>query len=109
MITEIADEAIKSGEIDKTQFDSSKMENKLNLLSNHLPEVVLENKPLYGVLSAGIHELSEDDCLKYFTVVRQVIELILDEQEHSRLEEEKKKIAKNELGRIAGKVRKTTK
>ena len=109
MITEIATEAIKNGEIDKTQFDSSKMENKLKLLSNHLPEEVLENKPLYGVLSACIHELSENDCLKYFSVVRQVIELILDEQEHIRLKEEKKKRARNELGRIAGEVRKIAK
>ena len=109
LITEIATEAIRNGEIDKIQFESSKMENKLKMLSNHLPEVVLENKPLYGVLSAGIHELSENDCLKYFAVVRQVIELILDEQEHIRLKEEKKRKASNELGRIAGEVRKTTK
>lgn len=109
LIAEIASEAIKDGEIDKSQYDSSKMDNKLKMLSNHLPEEVLENKPLYGVLSAGIHELSEEDCLRYFSVVRQVIELILDEQEHIRLKEEKKKKARNELGRIAGEVRKATK
>lgn len=109
LIEEIAADAIRSGEIDKSHFESLKMENKLQLLSNHLPEVILENKSLYGVLSAGIHELSEKDCLKYFTVVRQVIELILDEQEHRRLLEEKKKKTKNELGRIAGVIRKATK
>ena len=109
LIAEIASEAIKNGEIDQSRFDSSKMDNKLKMLSNHLPVEVLENKQLYGVLSAGIHGLSEEDCLTYFSIVRQVIELILDELEHIRLKEEKKKRARNELGRIAGEVRKATK
>ena len=82
------------------------MDNKLKLLANHLPEVVLENKSLYGVLSAGIHTLSEEECLKYFSVVREVIELILDEREYARQKEEKKKKAKNMLGVIAGEINK---
>lgn len=105
LILEIADKSIQSGEIDKTQFETSKMDNRLKLLSSHLPDVVLENKPLYGVLSAGIHELSEEDCLNYFSIVRSVIELILDEMEHSRQMEEKKKNAKKELESIAGVVK----
>ena len=108
LVDEIATEAIKSGEIDKTKFETSKMENKLQLLSNHLPDVIMDNKPLYGVLSAGIHSLSEEECLKYFSVVRAVIELILDDREHVRQMEEKKKVAKNKLGEIAGKVNKAT-
>lgn len=108
LIEEIASEAIKNGEIDKTQFESCKMDNRLKLLSNHLPEVIMENKPLYGVLSAGIHALSEEECLNYFYVVRAVIELILDDMEHARQMEEKKKNAKNKLGEIAGEVKKVT-
>ena len=109
LIEEIAVEAIKSGEIDKLQFETSKMENKLQLLSNHLPDVIMENKSLYGVLSAGIHSLSEEDCLKYFSIVRSVIELILDDREHIRQMEEKKKNTKNKLGEIAGEVKSVVK
>lgn len=106
LVFEIANKAIQNGEIDKTQFETSKMDNRLKLLANHLPDVVLDNKPLYGVLSAGIHELSEQDCLKYFSIVRSVIELILDDMEHSRRVEEKKKNTKKELDAIAGEVKK---
>lgn len=106
LVEEIATEAIKRGEIDKTKFETSKMENKLQLLSNHLPDVIMDNKPLYGVLSAGIHSLSEEECLMYFSVVRAVIEFILDDMEHVRQMEEKKKNTMNKLGKIAGDIKK---
>ncbi len=106
LVFEIADEAIKKGEIDKTQFETSKMDNKLKLISSYLPDVITENKSLYGILSAGIHTLSEDDCLKYFSVVREIIELILDDREYARQREEKKKTAKNKLSIAVGEVKK---
>ena len=105
LVSEIAEEEIKEGKVDREQFESSKMDNKLRLLSGYLPEVIMENKPLYGVLSAGIHTLSEEDCLEYFSVVRMVIELILDEREHARLMKLKKKTAMEKLGVIAGEVK----
>ncbi len=108
LVEEIAAEAIKKGEIDKTQFETSKMDNKLKLLSNHLPDVIMENKPLYGVLSAGIHTLTEEECLNCFSIVRAVIELILDDREHVRQMEEKKKNARNKLGEIAGEIKKSS-
>lgn len=106
LVTEIADETIKKGEIDKTQFETSKMDNKLKLLSSHLPDVITENKSLYGILSAGIHTLSEEDCLKFFSVVREVIELILDDREYERQREVKKKNAQNKLSVAVGEIKK---
>ncbi len=40
---------------------------------------------MYSILSKGIHELSEEECLQYFKLMKIGIELILDEQ----LEEKK--------------------
>ncbi len=105
LVFEIGEETIKRGDVDKAEFESSKMDNKLKILSKYLPEVIIENKPLYGVLSAGIHTLSEDVCLQYFSSVRSVIELILDEREHVRQMEEKKKAAKKRLDVVAGEVK----
>lgn len=98
--------AIKNGEIDEPAFNASKMDKKLKMIENHLPEVMRDNKPLYGVLSKGIHELTEDECLLYFPVVRQVIELILDELEYERQKEVKKKHAHDQLAQIAGAIKK---
>jgi len=44
---------------------------------------------MYGVISKGVHDLSEQECLEYFPIIRNGIELILDE-EIERLEKEKK-------------------
>ena len=109
LVSEIAEETIKKGKVDRQQFETSKMDNKLKLLSDYLPEVIMENKNLYGVLSAGIHTLSEEDCLNYFSIVREVIELILDEREYARSMNEKKKRAKEKLGIIAGEVKNSVK
>lgn len=106
LVDEISKRAIENDEIDECVFNSCKMDKKLKMLENHLPDVMKDNKPLYGVLSKGIHELSEEDCLKYFSVVRQIIELILDEMEYARLKEEKKKQARNQLASIAGEIKK---
>ena len=49
-------------------------------LQSRLPLFLVENRALYSILSKGVHELSEDVCMKYFEVVRTAIELILDER-----------------------------
>jgi len=50
------------------------------LLKAELPEFLVENRKLYGILSKGIHSLTEEECLEYFDVVKAGIELILDEK-----------------------------
>ena len=106
LVDEISKTVIASGEIDKDAFNTSKMDNKLKMLENHLPDVMKDNKSLYGVLSKGIHELSEKECLLYFPVLRQVIELILDDFEYARQKEQKKKEAHNKLSAIVGEIKK---
>lgn len=105
LVSEAAKEAIANGDVDEQMFKTSKMDNKLKQLEKYLPDVLKDNKPLYGVLSKGIHELSEEECLEYFSVVREIIELILDEREFLRQQEEKKKRARSNLSKLAGKLK----
>ena len=44
---------------------------------------------IYGVLSKGVHELDENECLSLFPTLKYLIERILDKQV-----EETKKVAK---------------
>ncbi len=104
LVLEVSRQVIASGEFSENDFAVVKMDKKLKMLENHLPEVLKDNKVLYGVLSKGIHELPEEDCLKYFSVVREIIELILDEFEFARQKEEKIKAAKNRLTAVAGEI-----
>ena len=61
------------------------------MLKDYLPPFLTSNKTLYGVVSKGIHELSEKDCILYFPVVRDCIFMILDQWEEMRKKEAKEK------------------
>lgn len=37
-------------------------------------------KPLYSILSLGIHELKEEECLAFFEQLRGILEILLDER-----------------------------
>jgi hypothetical protein len=60
---------------------------------------------LYGILSKGIHALSEEECRRHFNTVRAGIELILDEK-IERIQRQKKlaqaKAAIADLGGTVG-------
>ncbi|WP_156289427.1 short-chain dehydrogenase [Oceanobacillus salinisoli] len=72
--------ALQEISIDKELYQQSRMDEKIELLSNYLPNILVENKKLYAILSKGIHELSEDECLEIIPKVKLAIELILDEK-----------------------------
>jgi hypothetical protein len=54
---------------------------------------------VYSLLSRGIHELSEKECLDHFETLRLGIELILDQKMERDAREKKLKEAKGELSR----------
>ena len=74
------------------------MAEKIEILQSELPTFLVENKSIYSILSKGIHELSEQECLAAFPAVKVGIEIVLDTrlEEANRLkklEEAKKAIA----------------
>lgn len=71
--------AAAAGSFDDDAFNRARMEDKILMLRAWLPSFLVEHRGIYGILSVGVHELSEDDCLLYFDVVRQGIEAILEE------------------------------
>ncbi|HEY2583970.1 MAG TPA: hypothetical protein VGI43_19330 [Mucilaginibacter sp.] len=79
------------------QYAKSRMSEKIDQLDSYLPEFLVENKNLYSILSKGIHELEENECLQYFDAIKVGIELILDEKievfnKKRKLEEATKRI-----------------
>lgn len=65
---------------DERAFDQARMDEKIQLLRSHLPDFLVQNRRMYGVLSSGVHELSDDECIAHFPVVRAGIEMILDDK-----------------------------
>ena len=76
------------------------MDDKIKFLKGNLPAFLVENHSIYGILSKGIHELSEEDCKNYFTILRESIELILDEKLEQLQKDKKKKEIRSALSKI---------
>lgn len=95
-------EAYQKANVSKTWndeiFQKSRTAERIELLKDYLPEFLVENKSLYGILSKGIHALTENECLEYYETVKVGIELILDEKveqynKFKKIEDAKKKIS----------------
>lgn len=101
---EIAKDRNKQFDIDG--FNTARMNEKIQMLSGILPDFLVENHTIYGVLSKGIHELSEEDCKKYFSILRESIEMILDEKLEAYQRELRKNSIKQTLSQIVGEIKK---
>ncbi|WP_157629716.1 hypothetical protein [Rhizobium gallicum] len=78
------------------------MAEKIEALKADLPQAVVKYKAAYGILSKGIHELSEDECIRYFPVLRSAIIAILEQDLQNRLKREKEQALELEMQRIMG-------
>src|SRR5690606_32265896 len=96
-------QCIAEGLITEEQYNRSRMDQKIELLSAHLPAFLVENRSIYSVLSIGIHELDENTCLAHFDTLRVGIEIILDEKLDELKKKEKIEEAKKKLAQLASK------
>lgn len=104
----ILDEAKTKAESDNSlnlsEYPTMKVVEKIKLLKNYLPDMINENPVIYGIVSKGIHELSEDECNQYFPVLRESIFVILQQWNEIRKSDEAKKSLCSELSKIASEV-----
>ena len=105
LIKEASEKAILDNVITKEDFSKSRMEDKIELLKDYLPQFLTENKHIYSILSLGIHELDEQTCLEDFDALRIGIELILDEQLALALKNKKDDDAKKALNNINSRLK----
>jgi len=85
---------------DEGLYKTSRYSEKIQMLSGFLPEFMVQNKSTYGILSKGVHELSEAQCLSYFDVLSSAIELIAEEK-LAKVEIQKRK---NEIQKAISKI-----
>lgn len=91
--------AINDGVITKKEFEldekkhQRRVEDKIKFLESYLPKPLVENKAVYGIISKGLHELDEDECIKYFPIVETLIKMCLDES----IEKKRKQLAEFEI------------
>jgi len=90
--------------VSEKEFQSKRMDEKIQLLKNYLPDELSEMKPLYGLLSQGVHELTEEECLQYFPALKLSIELILDAKIEAQKKAKRISEVKSQIAAISSQV-----
>lgn len=81
-------------------FVTMRMEEKIAALKDVLPKALVRNRATYGILSKGIHELSEEECKLYFPVVRAAILQILEQDFEAREQKRREASLEAEIAAI---------
>ncbi len=77
------------------------MAQKIEILEGSLPKFLVDNSSIYKILSKGIHQLKENECLSAFPKIKLGIELMLDEKLEKLKREEKIVNATKEISNLA--------
>ncbi len=99
------DNAIKNNAINIDEYTKAHVDERIKMLKDYLPKTLVESTAFYGVVSKGIHELSEDECLAFFPVLKDFIFMIVRQWEQLRKDEETEKSIKDSLNRIASMIK----
>ena len=86
--------------IPEDDFKKQPMMEKVKTLKDFLPSQLVEMKAVYSILSKGVHELTEEECLRYFAPIKLSIELILDQKIEEAKKQEKDAMVKKQLQQI---------
>ena len=105
IIDKAKDYAIGGQKLNLDDYQKAKMDQKIQMLRGYLPAILTENKGIYGIISKGIHELAEEDCIEYFPIMQEAIFMILRQWKQKREELESTKAIASKIAKIAEKVK----
>lgn len=105
LIYKAQDMAVADGTVTQEEIESLKVANRIKKLKGYLPDMLTSNTTIYGIVSKGIHELSEEDCLQFFPVLRDSIFMILEKWEEERKKAENEKKLAASLSKIASTIK----
>lgn len=109
LISESFKDNSKNLNISESDFQKLRMLDKVEILKDYLPSQLVEMKSVYSILGKGVHELTEQVCLKYFAPIKLSIELILDQKIEEQQKKEKDKRVKLQLAEIHQEIAKNKK
>jgi hypothetical protein len=82
------------------EFNSRRMDERIDLMRNHLPSFMVDNRRIFSILSVGVHELhelEEAQCLSLSGVMQSSILIILEEDERKRQDLEMRAMLEREI------------
>lgn len=105
MIEDAKVKAVQDNKLNVDEYNSSHVGEKIKLIADYLPKTIVEVTQFYGIISKGIHELSEEECKAYFPVLKEFVFLILIQREELRQREEKENSIKITLNKISSSIK----
>lgn len=89
-------------EWDSQEFGKLRMNEKVEFLKGYIPDFLYDHRELYSILSKGIHELSDEECLKVFEPIKLSLKIILEEDKKKKDELALQKQASDAIKAIRG-------
>jgi len=90
-------------------YQKRRMEEKIEVVKLFIPPFISSNRNIYGILSKGIHELDEHECLAFFPVLKESIEMILEQKIKLKEEKEKESLLSKAITNISSEINKPKK
>ena len=84
-------------EATEEEFLKQRMDDKVETLKKYLPPQLVSMKKIYSILSDGVHNLSEVDCLALFPALKLSIELILEQKIEEDAKKQRDLLAKKQI------------
>lgn len=85
-------------------WQTMRMDDKIQALRDMLPPALVKHKVIYGILSKGIHELTEVECKAYFPAMKRGIVLMLEQELEARERKKAEEELEREVQRITSEV-----
>lgn len=95
----------KPSEKSADEFQKMKFGEKIKYLRNDLPDLLVKSANIYSIVSKGVHELNEDECLEMYPILRKGIELILDRVIEIKKKEQEEKEFTEMIGKLKGELK----
>tara|TARA_R110002050_G_scaffold61719_2_gene136309 strand:- start:254 stop:1054 length:801 start_codon:yes stop_codon:yes gene_type:complete len=105
LIEKYHQKAIKTTEWNEDEYVKSRIAEKIELLKSYLPEAIVKYKKVYSIISKGIHELTEQECLKYFPIVKDAIISMLEQDYLKKENETNQTELENNIKDLVGKLK----
>lgn len=103
-IKEALDDWTKNNPELTTNYIELRYKERVDLVKAYLPHTFTDNPTLYGIISSGIHSLSEEQCLAYFPPLRDCILLCLEEKLSDIKKQKMKESVKKSLSEISSTI-----
>lgn len=97
--------AVAEAKIVEDEYEQKRVVERIKMLKDYLPDILVSNPTVYGIVSKGIHELSEEECIEYFPIMKECIFMILEKWEQERQQVEAEKQLSAAISKIASKIK----